>query len=98
MLDQLSFDYFKKFENDLFLIHFEAEKALEAKLIRLEKLNGDSDLDRSPFSITFETSQKNQYYTQAIYKITHSDLEDLHLFIAPSGKSKHGILYEVIFS
>lgn len=98
MLDILSLNYFEKFMNQAFLIHFEKEKSLEAKLVRLEKLNGESNLKRSPFSITFETRQKDHFYSQAIYKVSHPDLEDLHLFMVPSGKSKNGMLYEVTFS
>lgn len=98
MLEKLEAEFFKKFVNDQFLIHFEEDKALEAELIKVEELAGDTELDRKPFFLTFETNQKDQYYLQSIYKVSHPDLDDLHLFIVPSGRSKEGMLYEVIFS
>lgn len=98
MLDKLDIEQFKALENATFSIFFEADKAMEAQLVKVEALKGDTDLDRSPFSLIFETNQKDSYYTQAIYQVTHPRLEALHLFIVPLGKSERGMRYEVVFS
>lgn len=98
MLDKLDLEQFKAFENTTFSIFFEAEQAMQAELVKIEALKGDTDLERSPFSLIFETNQRDAYYTQGIYKIIHPQLEELHLFFVPIGKSEKGMKYEVVFS
>lgn len=99
MLDKLSSEFFQAFLNDQFTIQFEEERQLEAKLLRVDDLKGETHLERTPFALTFETNQKNEYYKQAVYKITHPKIEEeLYLFLVPSGQSQEGMLYEVVFS
>jgi len=98
MLDQLKAEQFTGLENTSFSIFFEEDKPMAAQLVKIERLKGDTDLDRTPFSLIFETAQKDSYYQQAIYKITHPQLDEMHLFVVPLGKSKQGMRYEVVFS
>lgn len=98
MLDKLELKQFKSFVNTHFEVYFEPDKALSAQLVKIEALKGDTDLERSPFSLIFETDQQDAFYTQGIYKITHPQIEELHLFFVPIGKSENGMKYEVVFS
>ncbi len=98
MLDKLTKDHFEKYLNSIFSIQFQPEINLDAELIGVKGLGGDTDLERQPFSITLRTDQKDQYYSQATFVVKHPEMGDLTLFLSPLGPDKAGMLYEGVFS
>ncbi|MFH6992851.1 DUF6916 family protein [Flavobacterium sp. FlaQc-48] len=94
----LTLDDFNAFLNKVFTIKISDEIQLNAELIELTKLNNYSPLERNPFSITFRTEQKNEYYEQGIFTIIHPQKGNLELFLSPLGFDNVGMKYEAIFS
>jgi len=94
----LTLDDFNTFLNKVFKIKISDEIQLDAELIELTKLNNYSPLERNPFSITFRTEQKNEYYEQGIFTIVHPQKGNLELFLSPLGFDNVGMKYEAIFS
>ncbi|SHL69845.1 DUF6916 family protein [Flavobacterium chilense] len=94
----LTLDDFNAFLNKVFTIKISDEIQLDAELIELTKLNNYSPLERNPFSITFRTEQKNEYYEQGIFTIVHPQKGNLELFLSPLGFDNVGMKYEAIFS
>lgn len=95
----LTLNDFDAFLNKVFTIQISDEIQLNAELIEFTKLNNNySPLEREPFSIVFRTEQKNEYYQQGIFTITHPLKGNLDLFLSPLGFDNVGMKYEAIFS
>lgn len=98
MLDTLTKEVFEKYLNTTFHIQFQPEVVLEAELIQVRSLQGDSPLERPPFALLFRTAQQGQYYTQATFMLSHPELESIPIFLSPLGPDEKGMTYEAIFS
>lgn len=81
-----------------FFIHFTNEAIFNAQLEKVVDLPHKTNLERKPFSILLQTSQKDHYYQQAIYTIEQSALGSLQIFLVPVGYTKKGMQYEAVFS
>ena len=81
-----------------FTIRFSETLAAEAKLLEVIDLTAHPNQQRKPFSLLFETRQKNQHYPQAIYTVEHPDLGALAIFLVPVGFGSEGSQYEAVFS
>lgn len=97
-LSTLSYNDFKDFLNQSFQIQFEPSVTLSAELVEATELSGYSPLERKPFSITFRTKQKNEYYPQAIFVIVHPERGEIPMFLSPKGFDVEGMKYEAVFS
>jgi hypothetical protein len=97
-LSTLSCDDFKDYLNSTFHIRFEPTVTLPAELVEAIELNGYSPLERKPFSITFRTEQKNEYYPQATFIIVHPEKGEIPIFLSPKGSDAKGMKYEAVFS
>jgi hypothetical protein len=97
-LSTLSYGDFKSFLNKTFQIRFEPTVTLLAELVEAVELQGYSPLERKPFSITFKTSQKNEYYPQATFIIVHPEKGEIPMFLSPKGFDAEGMKYEAVFS
>ena len=98
MLDQLKASDFTHLEGADFSIRFHPEVTLQARLIEVAEVKGESPLARNPFSLIFQTAQKNDYYPQAIYTVIHPEKGEIELFLVPLGNNGNGMRYEAAFS
>jgi hypothetical protein len=83
--------------NQNFIIHFSKDSINQARLIHVTELNGYSELERKPFSITLQT-KINNYYPQAIYSIEHPQHGIMDVFLVPIGVAGNEMQYEAVFS
>lgn len=97
-LDKIIAGDFKQLLNEKLPIQFTPEVQLVAELIALTELNGYSPLERKPFSITFRTDQKTEYYNQGIFMVVHPSKGELPIFMSPKGFDGVGMNYEAVFS
>ena len=97
-LDKISANDFKPLLNQKLNIKISADISLETELVEIIELNGYSPLERSPFSITFRTQQKNEYYNQGIFRVEHPTIGNIDLFLTPKGFDGVGMKYEAVFS
>lgn len=97
-LSLLSINNFSALLHKLFTIQISEEIQLDAELISVTEFNSYSPLERTPFSLVFRTSQKNEYYDQGIFTIIHPEEGNLELFLTPLGFDEVGMKYEAVFS
>ena len=97
-LSTISYQDFSGYLNQPFSINFGGEVVLPAELVEATELSGYSPLERKPFSIVFRTQQKNEYYPQATFIVTHPAKGEMPIFLTPKGLDAHGMMYESVFS
>ncbi|MCA0237202.1 MAG: hypothetical protein LCH81_12535 [Bacteroidetes bacterium] len=98
MIDQLQVSDFSHLDGHTLHIRFSPEVTLEARLIEVSTVHGNTPLERHPFHLILQTQQKDEYYQQAIYTLIHPEKGDLHLFMVPLGNDGNGMRYEIVFS
>lgn len=98
MHELLQLSDFSPFLNKEFQIHFTEEVVLPAILIAANELNSYSPADRKSFTLTFRTSQTNEYFPQAIRILQHPKRGELEIFLVPLGPDKEGMRYEAVFN
>ncbi len=98
MLDELHASDFTPLEGSVLPIRFNPQVTLDARLIEVSEVKGESPLSRNPFHLVFQTEQKNEYYPQAIYTLIHPEKGDIELFMVPLGDDGKGMRYEIVFS
>jgi hypothetical protein len=98
MLDTLSIADFEPYLQTEFSIRFTQEVTLPSQLIEAKTLHTYSELERKPFSLTFRTQQKEEYYNQAIFGLQHPEKGEILMFMVPLGLDSEGMRYEAIFS
>lgn len=97
-LDKISASDFQPFLNQPFTFIISSEISLEAELIEVLVLTTHSPLERKPFSLTFRTRQRDEYYQQGIFNVEHAELKGLEFFLSPKGFDGTGMRYEAVFS
>ena len=97
-LSILSYHDFSGYLNQLFAINFGNDVVLQAELVEATELTGYTPLERKPFSIIFRTLQKNEYFQQGTFTVTHPEKGEIALFLVPKGFDKVGMNYEAVFS
>jgi len=97
-LELLSSKDFQPYVGSDFHIRFTPGVTVAAQLESVLELTGYSNLERKPFSIVFQTAEKESYYLQAIYTIEHPALGALSIFLVPLGIKGKGMQYEAVFS
>lgn len=98
MLDQLQASDFVHLKGTSLPIRFHPDVTLDARLIEVTEVKGDTTLERPPFSLIFQTNQQNTHYPQAIYTLIHPEKGDMQLFMVPLGNDGNGMRYEIVFS
>lgn len=81
-----------------FFIYFTNEAITNAQLEKVVDLPRYANLERKPFSILLQTTQKERYYQQAIYTIEQPVLGSMQIFLVPVGCNEKGMQYEAVFS
>lgn len=97
-LDKIGISEFQPLLNQKFIFKISNDVSLEAELVEIMEFNGFSPLERKPFSVTFRTNQKNEYYEQGTICIVHPALGEIFLFLSPKGFDGLGMKYEAVFS
>jgi hypothetical protein len=97
MLDRLTSDDFTSYLNQTFHIQADDDTVLEAELIDVSELGGDTPADREPFSIVLR-GPADVHLPQRIYGVTHEKLGTLSLFLVPIGPDDEGMRFESIFT
>lgn len=98
MLDKLSSADFSPHLNQTFRLHA-GELTLEIELISVEERGAaySPNAQRKPFSIIFR-GPLEPILPQMIYKIEHSEMGALDLFVVPIGPDERGMRYQAVFS
>lgn len=81
-----------------FFIRFSNEVTQTTRLEKVVELPPYANVERKPFSILFQTTQKDHHYQQAIYTIEHPALGCIDIFLVPVGCNEKGVQYEAVFS
>ena len=84
--------------NKDFFIHFSNEVIITAQLDKVVELPPYDNLERKPFTILLQTTQKKYHYQQAIYTIEQPVLGIMDIFLVPVGCNEKGVQYEAVFS
>lgn len=103
MLDKLTSEMFVPYVNQRFLIHYGDAESIQVELISTTELDADAteddhQLGRIPFSLVFQSAPSDSYLRQAMYKVEHTDLGALEIFLVPIGSDEHGVRYEAVFA
>lgn len=98
MLDKLTVADFQPYLNQSVSIRFTPEVALPAELISIETWGSETDKYRQPFTLTFRTAQKTEFYPQGIFTLIHPVAGELPIFFVPVGLDAEGMRYEAVFS
>lgn len=98
MLEKLTIADFQSYINQSFPIRFTAEVTLPATLISVTAWGSESDKYRQPFTLEFQTEQKNEYYQQGTFVIVHPDAGELPVFMVPISVNAAGARYEAVFT
>lgn len=83
---------------NVFCIRFSDKASTAAQLEKVMELPAYKNLERKPFSILLQTTQKDHYYQQAIYTVEQTVLGSMQVFLVPVGCNDTGVQYEAVFS
>ena len=102
MLDKLTSGDFTPYLNQTFHIHVASTESLDAELIEVSELGAAPEADSQPagrraFSLVFRGSP-DPILAQAIYRVAHSEMGSVDLFLVPIGSDTRGMRYEAVFT
>jgi hypothetical protein len=98
MKDKPTYTDFLNHLHDTVHIYFIENKPIDAEIIEVIELNTAArDPKLESFSVIFR-SQEQEPVTQGIYRIKHSALGDLNLFLVPIGPDDQGMCFEAVFN
>lgn len=97
MLENLTKDDWTPCLDDDFQIQIDPSSSLAVKLTQVSGYGKRIGAHREAYSLTFCGPQQ-PILPQRIYRISHSELGDLDLFLVPVGPQKDGMGYEAVFT
>ena len=102
MLDKVSQNDFLQYLNSNFSINNDSGESINVKLVEVSGLSKDNTVsdnsrNRAPFSILF-SGPMQPTFPQGIYKVEHSAMNPIELFIVPVGPDDIGMRYEAVFN
>jgi hypothetical protein len=89
-----SYDEFKRLENSEFIIYFDEQTPVSARLDEVSELK--KERSREAFSLVF-TVGLDAPVLQNTFKVEHPELESFGLFLVPIGRTPTEIEYEAVF-
>lgn len=95
MSEHLTVADFSKNLNTKFKVFYSEEKVFEAKLVEVLELKNNETLET--FSVVW-LLPADFGFEQRVFKIEHSELGTMELFIVPVGQNESGIRYEAVFN
>ena len=97
MLENVTLETFKPYENDSFKVSGPNTDGINMKLVSVTAAKSHSSSPRAPFSLMFESSE-NTVRPQGCYAFTHEKFGTLEIFIVPVGRATRGIQYHAVFN
>lgn len=97
-LSQITAAEFQSRKGDPVMIQFADTILLSSTILTVNELKGYSPLERSSFSVEFQTNGDNRVYGQGIYKVVYQDGKSMDIFLVPIAQHPLGTRYEAIFS
>ncbi len=99
MLDKLQSSDFLPYMNQTFCIRLEGIAPIDLELVEVSEVGAArGPAFRKPFSLMFLGPVSQQYLLQATYRLEHSQMGALDLFIVPLGPQQGRMRYQAIFS
>jgi len=93
----LSLDNFATLVGEPFSLGDESGEIQPAVLVEASALPGPAFNGRAPFRLMFE-GPAEPVMAQCTFKVEHSALGRLDIFLVPVGRSAAGVRYEAVFS
>ena len=97
LLAEVTHTTFLKHVRTKFTLRVPPASSLEAELIEVTPLVAQPGQKRAPFSLIFRVPG-NIYLKQHIYKLEHTALGELDIFLVPIGPDSQGMRLEAIFN
>ncbi|PSL23133.1 DUF6916 family protein [Dyadobacter jiangsuensis] len=97
-LSQITAAEFKALTGEPVVIHFAENFSLPATITTVNELNGYTPLERSSFSVEFQTNGDRRVIPQGIFRVVHPDGKYLDIFLVPIAQDPLGTRYEAVFS
>jgi hypothetical protein len=94
--DPFTLARFEPLVGSRFTLRLDDASALPAQLIEARAGRGGSPDGRQPFSLTFEAPAEPEL-PQRIYRLEHSQLDALDVFLVPIARRPTGLHYEAVF-
>jgi len=99
VLDKLAITDFTPYLNQTFRIRVDGVEPMDLELVSVTEAGPASRPDaRNPFSLHFLGPVSSQYLVQHIYRMEHTGMGDLELFLVPLGLEDGRMQYEAIFN
>lgn len=98
-VDVFTIDLFRSLLNQSFSLE-SVQSGLSLKLIQVDELTNSESLDeaqRQPFSLLF-LGPEARPLSQQTYRLEHSELGVLDVFLVPVGEDRGGVQYEAVFN
>jgi len=96
-MKQLASGDFAAHLNATFRIRLAADRIVDGRLLEVKELGAAVSDRRQPFSVVFELLDAD-VWPQAVYRVSHSDLGELDLFLVPIDQNGDGVCYEAVFT
>ena len=98
MLDTLQCSDFAAHLGQHFRIQLDGIEPIDLELVSAQESGEAANGKRQPFTLLFLGSESPRYLLQHIYRLHHSEMGELDVFIVPIGPEGKRMRYEAIFS
>lgn len=71
---------------------------IEAKSLKLNDANRNPNIRSEAFRLIFRGPEKERYFEQRIFTLSHADRGEMVIFLVPIGPDDTGMRYEAIFN
>ncbi|MGV3602782.1 MAG: DUF6916 family protein [Dyadobacter fermentans] len=97
-LSHITASEFKALTGEPVVIHFAENFSLPATIGNVVELNGYTPLERSSFSVEFQTNGDHRVIAQGIFRVVLPEGKYLEIFLVPIAQDPLGTRYEAVFS
>lgn len=97
-LSQITAAEFKALTGEPVVIHFAQNFSLPSAIVAVDELNGYTPLERTSFSVEFQTTGDHRVVAQGVFRVVLPNGKYLDIFLVPIGQDPLGTRYEAIFS
>lgn len=99
MADLFRSNDFTPYLNQTFRVLLEGTEPISLELVEVMEAGASTGSDaRIPFSLFFLGPVSSQYLTQRIYRLEHSQIGALDIFLVPLGPEEGRMRYEAVFN
>lgn len=97
-LSQITAAEFRALTGEPVVIHFAQNFSLPSTIVAVTDLNGYTPLERSSFSVEFQTNGDHRVIAQGVFRVVHPNGKYLDIFLVPIAQDPLGTRYEAVFS